>query len=106
MTKTWITTKDGKIIKANRWDLFKYKIRSLFTRYRLVDTRKFKIQPREAMSRQFTMTEKEKALADKIYKEKGTIQYIFYPCAGIGWGVKVKVLKTDEIIDITDVDSW
>lgn len=106
MTETWIATKDGKIIKANRWDLFKYKIRSLFTRYRLVDTRKFIIQPREAMSRQFTMTEKEKALADKIYKEKGTIQYTFYPCAGIGWGVKLTVLKTKEEIDITDVENW
>ena len=42
----------------------------------------------------------------KIFKEKGTISYEFYPCAGIGWGVRLHVLKTGEIIDITDVESW
>ena len=49
---------------------------------------------------------KKNIINQKIYKEKGTIAYIFYPCGGIAWGVKVRVLNTGEEIDITDVSCW
>lgn len=57
------------------------------------------------MKRYFSLSPKEYEDAEKIYKEKGTIEYIFYPC-GIAWGVKVKVVKTGEEINITDVETW
>ena len=57
------------------------------------------------MKYHYVLSEKEYKQAKEIYKEKGTISYEFYP-AGIGWGVKVHVEKTGEIIDITDVSNW
>lgn len=53
----------------------------------------------------FTLSEKQLKRAEEIYKEKGTISYEFIP-SGIGWVVKVKVIKTGEEIDITDYDTW
>ena len=58
------------------------------------------------MKRYFSLSPQEYEDAEKIYKEKGTLEYIFYPCAGLAWGVKVKVIKTGEIINITDVSCW
>ena len=54
----------------------------------------------------FKLNDKEYIEAQNIYKEKGTIAYIFYPYGGIAWGVKVRVLDTSEEIDITDVTCW
>ena len=53
----------------------------------------------------FILSQKQKEEADKIYKEKGNIQYIF-TSTGIGYNVKVKVTETGEEFDITDYDTW
>ena len=62
---------------------------------------------------EFKLNEKENELAEEFLQEhrhleiyKGTISYEFYPCAGIGWGVKVHVMSTGETIDIRDVSTW
>ena len=98
--------KDGKWVKASKWMLFKHRLKNQFKRWKVVDKYSNKIISMEDMKRYFTLSPIEYEQAEKIYKEKGTIEYIFYPCGGIGWGVKVKVLKTGEIIDITDVSCW
>ena len=53
----------------------------------------------------FILSQKQKEEADRIYKEKGNIQYIF-TSTGIGYNVKVKVIETGEEFDITDYDTW
>lgn len=97
---------DGKWVRANKWKLFKFNCRHWFKKWKLVDSSKCRIIPFSEMGRFFELTSQEKKDAEKLYKEKGTISYEFYPCGGIGWGIKIHVLKTNEIIDITDVDSW
>lgn len=103
--ETWIF-KNNKLIKATKWDLFWRPIKHKFTKWKLVDTSKYWIIPEDDRKLHFILSEKEYEKAKKLYKEKGTISYEFYPCAGLGWGVKIRVVKTDEIIDITDVTNW
>lgn len=74
--------------------------------YTLVNIHKYKIIPYSKMNRVFMLSDKEFIEAQKIYKEKGNIEYHFCPCGGIGIEVKVKVVKTGEIIDITDTTCW
>lgn len=76
-----------------------------FKKWKLVDTTKYSIEPHGKPGK-FQLTNQQIEQANKIYKEKGTIEYIFYPCGGLGYGVKVKVWKTNEYIDITDVSNW
>lgn len=102
----WINYKGKWIKNPSKWILFKRKLKSLLKRWKIVDTYKYWIVPELDRNRHFILTEKEYNKAYEIYKEKGTIAYEFYPCGGIGWGIKIHVLKTNEIIDITDVDSW
>ena len=97
---------DGKWIKATKWKIFKQKIKSEIKRWKLVDKYSNRIVPIDDMKRYFSLSPIEYDRAKKIYKEKGTIAYIFYPCGGIAWGVKVRVLDTNEEIDITDVTCW
>ncbi len=106
MTKEVWIYKRKKYIKATKWDLFWRKIKNLRTRFKIVDTKKYCLIPWEDKKRQFALSDKEYEDAEKLYKEKGTISYEFYPCAGIAWGVKIHVLKTNEIIDITDYSNW
>jgi hypothetical protein len=82
----------------------KNKLCRLLHRWRIVDTHAYRIIPYNVSI--FRLTPKEKEMAEKLYNEKGTISYEFYPCAGIAFGVKIHVLKTSEIIDISDVSSW
>lgn len=98
--------KDGKIVKVTKWKLFKQKIKRQLKRWKLVDKYSNRIIPNSELERYFILTPKEFEEAKKLYKEKGTLSYEFYPCAGIAWGVKIKILKTDEVIDISDYDSW
>jgi len=56
-------------------------------------------------SKAFILTDTQKKLSEDIFKDKGNISYEFIP-NGIGYSVKIKVLKTGEIIDITDIDTW
>ena len=97
---------DGKWIKATKWKSFKQKIKSEIKRWKLVDKYSNRIVSIDDMKRYFSLSPIEYERAEKIYKEKGTIAYIFYPCGGIAWGVKVRVLDTNEEIDITDVTCW
>ena len=97
---------DGRFIKATKWKLFKREIGKQLKRWKLVDKYSNKIVPNSELKRYFSLSPQEYKDAEKIYKEKGTIAYIFYPCGGIAWGVKVRVLDTNEEIDITDVTCW
>lgn len=74
-------------------------------RFKIIDTWKNVVIPKNDRKYYFKLSPKEYEDAQKIYKEKGTISYEFSP-TGIGSVVKVKVLKTGEIIDITDYDTW
>ena len=82
---------------------FLTKIKKFLTKWKLVDTSKNRICPKD--SKVFILTDYQSNLCDKIYKDKGTIEYTFYP-TGIGWGVKVKSWKTNEYFDITDTSVW
>ena len=103
--ETWIL-KNNKWVIATKWDLFWNSIKRTLTRWKLIDTHKYCLVPWSDKKRQFILSDKEYIEAQNIYKEKGTISYEFYPCAGIGWGVKIHVEKTKEIIDITDINTW
>ena len=82
-------------------------IKGFFTRWKIVDTRKYAIRSYEdiRLKQTFTMSEKETADAKEIYDKEGTLEYTFYPIGGIGWGVRVKATKTGAIYDITDLDA-
>lgn len=81
------------------------KIKRFFKRWKIVDTRKYNLDPIKHNLR-FELTDQQVRDSERIYKEKGTIEYTFYPCGGIGFGCKVKVWKTGEYIDITDCSNW
>ena len=106
MNKETYIVEDGKWVKATKWKLIKRRLKVESKRWKLVDVHSNKIIPFDDMKRYFSLSPKEYEDAQKIYKEKGTISYEFYPCGGIAWGVKVKVLKTGEEINITDIESW
>jgi hypothetical protein len=103
--ETWIYNK-GKWIKANKLQVFLNSIKRWITKWKFVDSSKYRFIPTDELGRWFSLSEKEYIDSQKIYKEKGTIAYIFYPCGGIAWGVKVRVLDTSEEIDITDITCW
>ena len=104
----WIYSKSkNKWINPSKFKLFWFRLKRKFTRWKFVDTSKYCLIPWEDRKKQFTLSNKEYEQSQKLYKEKGTISYEFYPCGGVGWGVKVHCLNKDnEIIDISDVDSW
>jgi len=103
--ETWIYSK-GKWIKANKLQVFLNSIKRWITKWKFVDSSKYRFIPIDELGRWFSLSEKEYIDSQKIYKEKGTISYEFYPCAGIGWGIRVHNLETKEIFDITDVTNW
>lgn len=74
-----------------------------FRKWKLVNVFENRIIPYNTIV--FILTDKEKEAADNIRKEHGDIEYIMYPFAGLGWGVKVRVIKSGEEFDITDLDS-
>ena len=95
-----LTAKEKCIVMLN-------KIKHWFKKWKiLVNTDRFKVEPFPYPYTRFELTPKQMEDAKKIYEEKGTIEYTFYPCSGIGWGCKVKVWNTNEYIDITDVSNW
>ena len=103
----WIFSKrKNRFIKPNSLQLFMFRLRRLITRYKIVNTSKYCLIPWNDKKKQFTLSDKEYKDAKEIYKNKGTISYEFYPCAGLAWGIRVHVLETKEIIDITDVSNW
>ena len=102
----WIHYKDKWIKNPSKWIIFKRNLKLWCKKWKLIDKSENRIIPNSEMKRYFSLSPQEYEDAEKIYKEKGTLEYIFYPCAGLAWGVKVKVIKTGEIIDITDVSCW
>lgn len=104
--ETWIYSKKHKgYVKANKWMLFIREIKRWIYRYKITDTWKYNLIPRENSKYYFKMSPKEYEKAHKIYKERGTISYEFYPCGGIGWGLKIHT-KDGEIINITDYNHF
>lgn len=81
------------------------KIKKFFTKWRLVNTCKFTIEPFPYPTTKFVLTEKQQKQVDELYEKKGGMDYIFY-YTGIGEGFKVKIWETDEYIDLTDYDAW
>ena len=102
----WIHYKDKWIKNPSKWIMFKRNLKLWCKKWKLIDKSENRIIPNSEMKRYFSLSPQEYEDAEKIYKEKGTLEYIFYPCAGLAWGVKIKVIKTGEIIDITDVSCW
>lgn len=92
--------------EKSKLEIFKETIRDWVTRFKIVDTWNYMIIPHSHNKYYFKMSPQEYEDADNIYKDKGTISYEFYPCGGIGWGLKVRIVKTGEVFDITDVSSW
>ena len=97
--------KKGKMVKATKYDLFIRKITHIFNKWKIVNTSKYCLVPWNDCKKQFTLSDKEYKESKKVFKDKGTISYEFYP-TGIGWGIRIHVEKTGEIIDITDVSKW
>lgn len=93
-------------IKESKFNLITYKIKNFFTKWKIIDSNKYWIIPEDERKLHFVLSNKEYEESKKLYKEKGTISYEFYPGGGIGWGIKVHILKTNEIIDITSYDNW
>lgn len=106
MEKEHYIIEDGKLVKATWWKLINFRCKNWIKKWKLVDKYSNKIIPYSEISRYFSLSPIEKETADKLYKEKGTLEYHFYPCGGIAWGIKVKVVKTGEIIDITSYEDW
>lgn len=106
MEKEVYLIKNGRWVKANKWMFFKHCLKMKLKKWKIVNSYSNKIIPLDDMKRYFMLTPLEYNKSQQIYKDKGTIEYTFYPCGGIAWGVKVRILKTNEEIDITDVDSW
>lgn len=98
--------KNNIFTKASKWNIFWETIKRYCSRFKIVDTWKYMLILHDHSKYYFKLSPKEYEDAKKIYKDKGTISYEFFPCGGIGWGVKVHVLKTNEIFDITDVSDW
>lgn len=94
-----LTTREKFIVM---WD----KIKHWFKKWKFVNTDQYRVDPFPYPYLRFELTPKQMEQAKQIYKDKGTIEYTFYPCGGIGWGCKVKVWETNEYIDITDVSNW
>jgi hypothetical protein len=78
--ETWIYSKrKNQFIKATKWNLFWRHIKCKFTKWKLVDTFKYCLIPWEDKKRQFTLSDKEYEDSQKLYQEKGTLSYEFYP---------------------------
>jgi hypothetical protein len=95
--------KNGKFVKATKLDIILSSIKYWFTKWKLINSFKYFIISNKSSI--FILSSKQQEESEKIYKEKGTISYEFYP-TGIGWGLRIHCLKNDEIIDITDYSTF
>jgi len=103
----YLVNKEGRMFKATKIDLIKHRIKSWFKKWKFIDSSKYKLIPRSELGKWFGMSEEEYKESEKLYKEEGrTLSYEFYPCSGIGWGIRVHDLKTKETFDITDYNNW
>lgn len=105
--EVWINY-NGKWIKnPSKWILFKRWLKFTKKRWKIIDTSKYWIIPEDERKYHFILSEKEYEESERLYKEEHrTLSYEFYPCAGLGYGIRVHDLKTEEIFDITTYDNW
>ena len=108
MEKEFWIEYNGKFIKnPSKWIRFKRKIKFLLRRWKIIDTHKCWIIPENEKVLYFKLSEKEYREAERMHKEEHrTISYEFYPCGGIGWGVRIRDLDTKEVFDITSYENW
>ena len=107
MNKEIYVFRHGKLVKATKWIILYRTIKSYLTRFKIVDTWKYQLIPHSDSKYIFKMSPKEYEDSEKLYKENGTISYEFYPCGGIGWGIRIHLLDKDNgVIDITDYNSF
>ena len=95
--------KNGKFVKATKLDIILNSIKYWFTKWKLINSSKYFIISNKSSI--FILSSKQQEESEKIYKEKGTISYEFYPTV-IGWGLRIHCLKNNEIIDITDYSTF
>lgn len=105
--ETWIEYKGKWIKNPSKWILFIIRLKFLLKRWKIVDISKYWLIPEDERKLHFILSEKEYEESERLYREEHrTISYEFYPCGGIGWGVRIHDLDTKEIFDITDVSNW
>lgn len=95
--------KNNTLVKMNKLEIHWDKFKHFFTKWKLVNTRKFLVIPHK--NYKFILSDKQQKEVEELYKTKGGMDYIFY-FTGIGIGFKVKIWKTNEYIDLTDYDTW
>lgn len=80
---------------------FGRKVKHFFTKWSIVNKDKYRIIPNRELI--FRLTPRQREIVNDIIRTEGTVEYTFYPCGGILWGLKVKVWKTGAYYDITDL---
>lgn len=68
------------------------------TKWKLVDTTKYELI--KSNTTKFVLTDAQEEQVEKLFEEYGDMDYCFYS-TGIGIGLKVKLWKTNEYIDLT-----
>jgi hypothetical protein len=77
------------------------------TKWKLVDTTKYEITEfSNSTYYKFVLTKWQQEQVDKLYEQYGGMDYCFYFSSGLGIGFKVKIWKTNEWIDLTDINQW
>ena len=83
-----------------------FDIKHWINKWKIVNSDKYSIEKFPYPYIRFELTKQQMDKVEKLFIEKGNMDYTFYPCSGIGWGFKVKIWKTNEEIDLTDVSNW
>ena len=81
---------------------FVIKMWKWLTKWKIVDTKKYKIIDKNRFS--FILTPQQQIDVEILQKEKGNMDFCFYPTE-YGDGFKVKIWNTNEWIDLTDINS-
>jgi hypothetical protein len=74
------------------------KILKWLTKWKVVDTEKYRIVNKNRFV--FVLTPKQQVNVERLQKEKGNMDFCFYPTE-YGDGFKVKIWNTDEWIDLS-----
>lgn len=85
---------------------FVIKMWKWLTKWKLVDSTKYEISKFPYPTMRFILTEWQQLEVERLRKQYGEMDYCFYFIDGIGVGFKVKIWKTNEWIDLTDVSLW
>lgn len=74
------------------------KIWKWLTKWKIVDTTKYELI--KSNTTKFVLTDTQEEQVEKLFEEYGDMDYCFYS-TGAGIGLKVKLWKTNEYIDLT-----